>query len=133
MKDIKVTFGEGLQVNAEYKGFIIETDQPVHQGGDGKAPAPFDLFLSSIATCAGFYVLAFCRERKISVDAIQVVMSMRKGEGSKRIGEITITIDLPGDFPEKYTQALIRAVDLCTVKVHILNPPQFKILTRPGA
>jgi putative redox protein len=63
LPEIKVTFPGGLRVDAEYKGFVIKTDQPVKHGGSGTAPAPFDLFLASIAACAGFYVVAFCRER----------------------------------------------------------------------
>ncbi|MGB9894062.1 MAG: OsmC family protein, partial [Candidatus Saccharicenans sp.] len=62
-KGIMVTFEGNLRVKAEYKGLSILTDQPVYAGGDGSAPAPFDLFLASIATCAGYYVLAFCRQR----------------------------------------------------------------------
>ncbi len=65
-KEIRVTFPGGLRVDAEYKGRLIQTDQPVYQGGEGTAPAPFDLFLASIATCSGFYVLAFCQNRGIS-------------------------------------------------------------------
>ena len=61
--EIKVTFPGGLRVDAEYKGFVVKTDQPVHQGGEGTASSPFDLFLISIATCAGFYAVAFCKER----------------------------------------------------------------------
>ena len=54
MPEIKVTFPGGLRVDAEYKGFVVKTDQPLKQGGEGTAPAPFDLFLVSIAACAGF-------------------------------------------------------------------------------
>ena len=61
--EMRVTFPGGKKVDAEYKGFVIRTDQPVHQGGEGTAPAPFDLFLASIATCAGIYVLSFCQNR----------------------------------------------------------------------
>ena len=32
------------------------------------------------------------------------------------------------EFPEKYKGAIIKAMDLCTVKKHILNPPEFEIM-----
>jgi putative redox protein len=131
--DMKVTFGEGLQVNAEYKGFVIRTDQPVHQGGGGTAPAPFDLFLASLATCAGFYALVFCKERKIPLEGLGVTLTTERGEVSKMIDKITITVDLPPGFPEKYKFAIVKAVDHCTVKIHILRPPEFSIVTRDHA
>ncbi len=36
------------------------------------------------------------------------------------IDKVTITVDLPAGFPEKYRFALVKAVDHCTVKAHIL-------------
>jgi putative redox protein len=130
LPEIKVTFPGGLRVDAEYKGFVIKTDQPVKHGGSGTAPAPFDLFLASIAACAGFYVVAFCRERDISTDKAAVVTRLEKDPVSKLIGKISIEIRLPGDFPERYKKAIIKAVDTCTVKLNIIKAPAFEIVTK---
>lgn len=129
-KELIVKFGDGLKVDVEYKGFVVKTDQPAREGGGGTAPSPFDYFLVSLAACAGFYALAFCRERKISVEGLAVTMTTERGEVSKMIDKVTISVDLPADFPEKYRFALVKAVDHCTVKAHILRPPQFEIVTR---
>jgi ribosomal protein S12 methylthiotransferase accessory factor len=133
VREIPIHMGDGLKVSTEIKGHVIETDQPARDGGGGAAPAPFDLFLASLATCAGFYVLAFCRERQIPVEGIGLKMSTEKGEVSKRIDKITFTVDLPSTFPEKYKFALVKAIDHCTVKNHILVAPQFEIITRATA
>ncbi len=128
--EIKVTLSGGLRVDAEYKGFMVKTDQPVSEGGEGTALSPFDLFLVSVATCAGYYVLAFCRERGIPTDKAGVVMRTEKGPESKMIDKIMIDLLLPPEFPEKYKNAVIKAVNSCTVKVHLLNPPAFEIVTK---
>jgi putative redox protein len=130
-KELKVVFGGNTKIDVETKGFVVKTDQPVRDGGDGTAPSPFDLFLASLAACAGFYALAFCRERRILVEGLGVTMTTERGEVSKMIDKVTIAIDLPPGFPEKYRIALVKAVDHCTVKAHILRPPQFEVLTRP--
>jgi putative redox protein len=130
-KELKVIFGDNYRIDVDYKGFVVKTDQPVRDGGDGTALSPFDYFLVSLAACAGFYALAFCRERKISVEGLGVTMSTERGEVSKMIDKVTITVDLPPHFPEKYKFALVKAVDHCTVKAHILRAPQFEIVTRP--
>lgn len=129
--DIKVVYGEGLEVNVSYKGFLIKTDQPVHQGGGGTAPSPFDLFLASLAACAGFYALEFCRAREIPTAGLGVSLSTEKGAVSKMIDKITVHLDLPAGFPDRYKAAIVKAVDHCTVKAHILRAPQFEIVTRP--
>ena len=133
MPEIKVTFPGGLRVDAEYKGHVVKTDQPVHQGGEGSASSPFDLFLISIAACAGFYVVAFCRERDIPTEKAGVVMRMEKNQETKMIGKISIEIELPAEFPERYKRAIIKAVDTCTVKAHLLRPPAFEIEVKTSA
>jgi ribosomal protein S12 methylthiotransferase accessory factor len=133
MPEIKVTFPGGLRVDAEYKGHVVKTDQSVHQGGEGTASSPFDLFLISIAACAGFYVLAFCKERDIPTDKAGVVMRMEKNPETKMIGKISIEIQLPAEFPERYKRAIIKAVDTCTVKAHLLKPPVIEIELKTSA
>lgn len=130
-KDLKVVFGPNYKIDVEYKGFTVKTDQPVRDGGDGTAPAPFDLFLVSLASCAGYYALAFCKERKIPTEGLGVTMTTERGEASRMIDKITITVDLPAGFPEKYRFAMNKAVDHCTVKAHMMRPPQFEIVARP--
>ena len=130
-KELKVVFGENYKIDVEYKGYVIKTDQPVRDGGDATAPSPFDYFLASLAACAGFYAAAFCKERKIPTEGLGVRMTTERGEVSKMIDKVTITVDLPAAFPEKYRFALVKAVEHCTVKAHILRAPQFEVVARP--
>jgi len=125
--EINVAFPGGKRVDATYKGFTIKTDQPVYAGGGGEAPAPFDLFLVSIATCAGIYVLSFCQNRGIPTEKASLAMRTEKSPETKMIETIFIDIDLPLEFPEKYRRAVLKAVDGCSVKAHIVNPPAIKI------
>ncbi|MEN6561236.1 MAG: OsmC family protein [Acidobacteriota bacterium] len=129
--ELKVVFGGNYKIGVAAKGFTILTDQPVRDGGDGTAPSPFDYFLASLAACAGYYALAFCKERQLSTEGLGVAMTAERGEASKMIDKVTIHVDLPSGFPEKYRFALTRAVDHCTVKAHILRAPQFEIVVRP--
>ncbi len=129
VREMKVTFAGGVKVDAEYKGFTIKTDQPVYEGGEGTAPAPFDLFLASLGTCAGYYVLAFCQQRKIPTDNAYLVLRTIREEGVKLISKITIEIHLPAGFPEKYKGAVVKAADSCAVKLHIEHAPVFETIT----
>jgi len=125
--EMKVYFPGGHKVDAEYKGMVIKTDQPIYQGGEGTAPAPFDLFLASIATCSAYYVLAFCQRRGLSFENISVVLKKEKNPETKRIEKLFIDINLPADFPEKYKSAVIKSVNSCSVKIHMHYPPEFVV------
>ncbi len=126
---MEITFEGGKVVTAHTHGHIIKTDQPLDNGGGNSAPAPYDLFLASIGTCAGIYVKSFCDNRKIPTEGIKIVQSY---EWNKETGlPVTIKLDikLPADFPEKYKASLIHVAELCKVKKTIANPPVFEIIT----
>lgn len=116
---ILVTFPGGVKVNARLEEFTVATDQPVRAGGEGSAPAPFGLFLASLATCAGYYVKAFCDSRQIPSDGITLSMDTEYNPAEKMIGKIIIRIHVPADFPERYDAAVINAAAVCAVKRHL--------------
>lgn len=125
--DMNVYFPGGKKVNANYKGFTIETDQAKSEGGDESAPEPYSLFLASIGTCAGIYVVYFCQERGIDPSNISMRLQFERNEAKHLTEAVHIHIDLPPDFPRKYKSAIVKTAGLCSVKRNILNPPEFTI------
>jgi len=125
-----ITSGGGKKVNAEYRGFTIETDQSVLGGGEGSAPEPYSLFLASLGTCAGIYVYSFCQKRNIPTDHVRIIQTRHRQEDGTGAGRISLEIEVPEDFPEKYRKALVEAANLCAVKKTIQNPPDFEISTK---
>ena len=124
--EMLVDFPGGSRVDAHFRNFTVPTDQPP----TASAPMPFDLFLASIATCAGIYVLGFCQQRGLPTAGIQIVQRTHSNPVSKMIEEIDIEIHVPATFPEKYRDSLVRSAELCKVKKHLENPPTFKVRTR---
>ena len=125
--DMKISFPGGKKVDAEYKGFTIETDQPKCSGGNGTAPEPFSLFVASIGTCTGVYVLGFCQKRKIPTEDIELILRMDKDKETNMIDKINIEIQVPENFPDNYKNAVIKSAELCTVKKHLEKPPIINI------
>ncbi|MBI5203137.1 MAG: OsmC family protein [Elusimicrobia bacterium] len=128
--EMRIRFPGNKKVSAEFDGLRIVTDQPKEAGGDGAGPAPFDLFLASIGTCAGIFALSFCRKRGIDTEGLELVETIDWDETAHRAWKITLDVRLPPGFPEKYRDALANAINLCTVKKHLADPPT--ILVRCG-
>jgi ribosomal protein S12 methylthiotransferase accessory factor len=126
--DLEIRFPSGLQVDASFNGFVVHTDQPASSGGEGSAPSPFDLFLASLATCAGIYVLRFLRQREVPTDGVRLVQRVVSNPATGMVEEIKIEIQVPQGFPEKYIAPMIRAAELCAVKKHLEHPPAMAIL-----
>ena len=123
--EILVDFPGGSRVDAHFGGFSIPTDQPP----TASAPTPFEVFLSSIGTCAGIYVLGFCQQRGLCTDGIQIAQRIHSNRLNGMIDQIDLEIHVPPTFPEKYRDSLIRSAELCKVKKHLEKPPRFKITT----
>ncbi len=121
-----IDFPGGSRVDAHFGNFTVQTDQPPV----ASAPTPFALFLSSIGTCAGIYVLGFCRQRNLPTDGIQIVERVHSNPYNGMVEKIDLQIHVPPSFPEKYRDSLIRSAELCAVKKHLENPPKFEITTQ---
>ena len=120
-----VDFPGGSRVDAHFGPFTLATDQPPQ----ASAPTPFAVFLSSIGTCAGIYVLGFCRQRGLSTDGMKIVQRVFSNPLNGMVEKIGLEIQLPPDFPEKYREAVINSAQLCAVKKHLEHPPTFEITT----
>ena len=128
--EMMIDFPGGARVDAHFGEFTVTTDQPVSGGGSGSAPAPFAVFLASIGTCAGVYVLGFCQSRGLPVEGIRILQRMHTDPSTGMVGKVDLEIQVPPTFPEKYLPSLIRSAEMCTVKKHLERPPQFAVSTK---
>ena len=126
---MEITFDGGKVVTAHSHGHIIKTDQPLKDGGGDTAPAPFELYLASIGTCAGIYVKSFCDNRQIAAEKIKIIQTTEYNKETGLPTSVKIDIQLPPDFPEKYKASVLHVAGLCKVKKSIANPPVFEIIT----
>jgi putative redox protein len=124
--DIRISFPGGKRVDADLGTHVVRTDQSAEHGGEGSAPEPFELFLSSLATCAGIYVLGFCQARQLPTEGISLVQRQRL-DAEGRLTHVELELGLPPDFPEKYRPAILRAVGGCKVKKVLAAPPEIVV------
>ncbi len=128
---VDIDFAGGKRIHARIGNFTIETDQSVKYGGEASAPAPFDLFLASIATCAGIFAWNFCESRRLDTQGLAMRMVCSRDPQKKRFSRMALQVRLPRGFPEKYRAGIVRAMELCAVKRHITEAPEFVIELQP--
>jgi putative redox protein len=121
-----IEFPGGSRVDAHFGNFTVPTDQPP----TANAPMPFEIFLASIGTCAGIYVLGFCKQRGLSTEGLRIVQRNHSNPTTGMVDEIELEIQIPPTIPEKYRDSLIRSAELCKVKKHMEQPPKFIITTQ---
>lgn len=121
-----IDFPEGQKVDAHFGPYTIETDQPP----SSSAPTPFEVFLASIGTCAGIYVLGFCRQRNLPTTGIRIIQRNHPNKATGMMEKIDLEIQVPPAFPEQYYEALVRSAELCKVKKTLDHPPVFDVSTK---
>jgi putative redox protein len=126
--EILIDFPGNSRVDAHFGNFTIPTDQPP----GATAPTPFAVFLSSIGTCAGIYVLGFCRQRNLPIEGLRIIQKVHSDSSTGMVDKIDLDIVVPPGFPEKYRDSLIHSAELCAVKKHLEHPPKFEIKTTVG-
>ena len=124
--EMLIDFPGGSRVDAHFRGHTIATDQPPADS----APMPFEVFLASIGTCAGIYVLGFCRQRNLPTEGIRIVQRNHANTTNGMVDEIEFEIQVPPTFPAQYYDALVRSAELCKVKKTLENPPTFNVTTK---
>ena len=123
--EMLIDFPGGSRVDAHLGPHTIATDQPP----TASAPTPFSVFLASIGTCAGIYVLGFCQQRGLPTEGIRILEQIHSNAGGM-VEKIDLEIQVPASFPEKYRDSLIRSAELCAVKKHLEHPPTERLIIR---
>lgn len=127
--EFEVTLEGDKRVATRIGDHLIMTDQPVKQGGGNSAPAPYDLFIASIGTCAGFYIQSYCSSKGIDASGIRITLALKRDDKTKKVNGFVTRIHVPQDFPENLRPVLQKVAQQCAVKKTIMNNPEFVVET----
>jgi putative redox protein len=120
----EVTFPSPTRIQARANGLTVEVGPPPDRGGDPGAYGPFDILLCSLATCTGFQVADFLRERGFDTASAGVRIEAERSEETHLLDRVAIQIQVPAGFPDKYHDAIIRAAGLCFIKQQLGQKPE---------
>lgn len=103
---------------------IIESDQPVENGGDDAAMTPPEIFLASLGSCAAFYAAQFLSSRKLADRGLEVSVEAEKLREPARLGNFVIKVQSPVSLTGDQSVAMERSVHHCLIHQTMLQPPQ---------
>ncbi|MBN1319656.1 MAG: OsmC family protein [Thermoleophilia bacterium] len=129
---VEVDFPTDDRIQARCKGMVFEIGPPPVHGDDPEAPGPFDLLLSALALCTGYQVLAFLKERGLPHAGAGLGIDAVHDEETHMLKTVSLEIRVPGGFPEKYNDAIVRAAGQCAVKAQLGRAPEFEFSVMPA-
>lgn len=127
---VDLAFPGGKKVDATIEGHQVRVDQSVEDGGEGSAPDPAQLFLAAIAACSGSVAYSYCQAKGVSPEGLKFSMFCEYDPMEGRYVRLRSEITPPPDFPEEKKAGLMRAIDRCFVKQHLVNPPVLETVIR---
>jgi uncharacterized OsmC-like protein len=125
MATITVTHLGGDRFRAGVRGHQVVVDQPHRDGGSEAGPSPTELFVTSLATCVGYYAARFLRRNDLPYDGLRVdcdwtMLAARPA----RVSRVRLAVTTPGEVPADLREPLREAMDECTVHNSLRHPPQ---------
>ncbi|MDP2087824.1 MAG: OsmC family protein [Flavobacteriaceae bacterium] len=91
--------------------------------------SPYLIFLATAGMCSAVYVRAFLQQRDMSLEGVSLTQQMKYNQQTNMVEGITILVNLPKSFPEKYNSAIKNVVAQCPVKKHFETPPTMEVIT----
>lgn len=122
-----VNYQGGMKFTALAGPHNIAIDLPVSSGGTGTAATPTQLFLASLASCVGVYVVTYCNNVGLNTKGMQVGITAEKVPDPNRLDNIKIKVSLPHADVGKRQEAVLAVARKCLIHNTIKNHPNMNI------
>jgi putative redox protein len=130
MDVVRVEHKEGDHFEVAMRGHVVHVDQPLDDGGTDLAPTPTELLIASLASCVAFYARRYLTRHDLSTEGLAVTASYQIAGRPARVGEIAMTLTVPGGVPEERRAPLLAVASHCTVHNTLQQAPEVTIELR---
>lgn len=128
MERAEIKYINGKKFSARNRNQTIIIDQPKEGGGEDKGPTPPELFVDSLGSCIGVYVLAFCKNTGLNPDGMKINLDWEKSSDKpSRIKSISAKIELPNADVGARERALLKVAESCMIHETIKHSPEISI------
>jgi len=118
----------GMKFEAKNRSHSVIIDQPQASGDEDKGFTPPELFVDSLGSCIGVYVLGFCKNTGLNPNGMKITMDWEKAiDKPARIQKINAKIELPNANPGPRKAALLKIAESCLIHETIKHQPEIKI------
>lgn len=128
MERAEIKYIDGKKFSAQNRAHTVIIDQPKENNGQDQGPTPPELFIDSLGSCIGVYVLAFCKNTGLNPDGMKIILDWEKaGDKPARIKSIKAKIELPNADIGARKAALLKVAESCLIHETIKHQPEINI------
>jgi len=124
--ELTIKYLGGHRFESIARRHLLTSDQPVENNGADNGATPPELFLFSLATCAGFYAAQYLNARALPSEELSIHVSGHKGDRPARFTSITLEVSAPG-LNKHHRDGILRAVESCLISNTLIHPPTLDV------
>ncbi|MGD8699047.1 MAG: OsmC family protein [Gemmatimonadales bacterium] len=124
---ITVTRKNGLVFEYKIREHTVASDMSVADGGTGAAPSPAELLAGALGACIAMTVQSYCDSCGHTDGDVGVSLTLEFADNPKRVGAITVDVELPNGFPEDRCEALRNLIAHCPIQETLNEPPRVDV------
>jgi putative redox protein len=132
MSLISISWVEGLEFEIQVRAHNFSTDFSVDDGGEDKGPSPSELLVGSLGACIAIMVQRYCERHSYTDGEVSASLTYELADDPKRIGAVTIDLEIPKDVPEGKYDAIRRIAEACPIHGTLANPPAMDLEVTSG-
>jgi putative redox protein len=123
MSLISITRKRGRDCEIQVRAHSVASDLSTEDGGSDLGPSPSELLVGSLGACIVMMVQRFCDRHEYHDGDVAANMTYELADSPKRIGAITIDLEIPKDVPEDKIAVIRRVAEACPIHGTLQNPP----------
>jgi uncharacterized OsmC-like protein len=130
MEKLKVNYLKGRSFEASVRNHKFRIDLPLSSRGSDTGPTPPELFIASLASCVGMYLVFYCEKTKLDPAGIKIEADYEKT--ADRIEKISVEFSLPSAQSEKERKEAMEWAEKCLIHNTIQHKPEITITFTGG-
>jgi putative redox protein len=123
MSLISITRKEGLECEIRVRGHRVVSDMSESDGGLDRGLSPAEMMVSSLGVCMVMMVQIYCDRHGYSDGEVSASVTYGLADKPKRVGTITIDLEIPKDVPDDKRQVVRRVAEACVIQGTFTEPP----------
>ncbi|MFA5340093.1 MAG: OsmC family protein [Candidatus Omnitrophota bacterium] len=128
MEYTEVKYIDGKKFEARNRKHTVIIDLPEESGGNDQGPTPPEIFIDSLGSCIGVYVLGFCKGAGLDAKGMKITLGWEKSaDKPSRIKSISAKIELPNAEVGARRPALLKVAESCLIHETIKHQPEIAI------
>ncbi|NIO27704.1 MAG: hypothetical protein GTO29_04020 [Candidatus Latescibacteria bacterium] len=120
---ISITRKSGLEFAIQVRGHQAISDMLEDDGGRDQGLSPSELLVGSLGACIAMMVQRYCDKHGYHDGEVSASLTFELADNPKRVGAITIDLEIPRDVPEDKKPIIRRIAEACPIHGTLTNPP----------